>query len=88
MTAAPDREEWLRQFGVIVARSLYACVDWDTAAHCLTEAFPPWRVWISNGGGWYAGSPVPSPAGGDGGGETVFAATPEGMRDLLSARAS
>jgi len=85
--AAPDRDESLRRFDGIVAASLYAYVDWDKAARCLTEAFPPWRVWIGSKGGWYAGSPVPCAAGGDAsGGETVYAAGPEQMRDLLTAR--
>jgi hypothetical protein len=83
----PDRDEWLRRFAEIVSASLYVYVDWGKAARCLTEAFPPWRVFIGDQGGWYAGSPVPSPAGGDAsGGETVYAATPEQMRDLLTAR--
>jgi hypothetical protein len=84
---APERDEWLRRFAEIVSASLYVYVDWDEAARCLTEAFPPWRVFIGSKGGWYAGSPVPCAAGGDAsGGETVYAATPEQMRDLLEAR--
>jgi hypothetical protein len=80
MLDAIRRAGVMERFAALIGR------DPDGAAECLTEAFPPWRVWIGDKGGWYAGSPVPGQHAGTG--ETLAADTGSEMRDLLTARAA
>lgn len=46
-----ERAELLARFDEIVSEA----GDPAEAAACLTKVFSPWRVWLGDQGGWYAG---------------------------------
>jgi hypothetical protein len=56
-----------------------------TPAELTAQYFPPWRVWQSSSGHWYAARAIKDVLSTNSG-ETVDADTDEGMAALLAAR--